>query len=289
MASLARQPAVMADAVQRGVAAVADLGAHNRELADRGDVPPPALFTAPRTPLNGTVSSRRRYASVGVPLADLKLVRREFEATVNDVILAGVAGALRRNLESRGSLPDSPLVALVPVSTRTEDAADALGNRVSGMLVSLATDIDDPVARLKSIVAGTQVAKAQERLTGGRLLEDLAQMTAPAVASRAIRWAAGLGLFDRLRPPYNVTVSSVPGPPFPLWCAGSRVVALHPVGPVGEGAGLNVTAMTYQGTVQIGLLGCRRLVPDVQDLAIMLDDALAELVAAALDVQGVAG
>jgi WS/DGAT/MGAT family acyltransferase len=293
VSSLAQQPGVVVGAAQRSVAAMADVGTHNRQLSARGEVPPPALFSAPRTPLNGPVSSRRRYASVSLPLADLKLVRHAFGATVNDVILSGVAGALRRHLERGGALPHSPLVALVPVSTRSEapgtEPGGAAGNRVSGMLVSLGTDIDDPVDRLATIAAGTRAAKAQERLTRGRLLEDMAQMATPAVVSRAVRWAAGLRLFERLPPPYNVTVSSVPGPSFPLWCAGSRVVAFHPVGPIGEGTGLNVTAMTYLGEVYFGLLGCRRLVPGVQDLAIMLDDALAELVVAALGTRRAVG
>jgi WS/DGAT/MGAT family acyltransferase len=288
LGSLAHQPSEVVEVVQRGVAAVAELGAHNQQLADQGEVPPPALFSAPRSPLNGTVSSRRRYASVSVPLGDVKLVRQAFGGTVNDVILAGVAGALRRYLEHHGATVESPLVALVPVSTRTEEEEDALGNRVSGMLVSLATNIDDPVDRLAAISAGTRVAKAQQPVTG-RLIEDLAQLTTPALAARAVQFVTGMRVFDRVRPPYNVVVSSVPGPNFPLWCAGSRVVELRPVGPVGEASGLNVTAMTYHGSVYFGLLGCRRMVPDVQDLAIMVDDALAELVAAALDAQGAVG
>lgn len=310
-ASLTRQPEVAVEAFRRGVDALVDVAGHNRRLAGEGTVPPPAPFSAPRTSLNGNLSSRRRYATVAVPLEDAKLVRRTFEATVNDVLLAGVAGALGRLLALRGEAPDGPLVALVPVSTRRVGAgkgeragagaagegttgaddlgAVTLGNSVSSMLVSLATDVDDPVARLRAISRGTQVAKVQERLTGGWLLADVAQMTPPALASRAMRWASGLGLFERLPPLFNVTVSSVPGPDFALWCAGSRVVALHPVGPVAEGVGLNVTSMTYQGSVHFGLLGCRRLVPDVRDLAILLDDALGELVAAAFDARGAAG
>ena len=189
---------------------------------------------------------------------------------------------------------------MVPVSTRPTGRRKggrgprtpgevALGNRISGMLVSMATDIEDPVARLRTISQGTRVAKAQERLTGGRLLADLAQMSAPAVASRAMRWASGLRLFDRMPPLFNVIVSTVPGPEFTLWCAGSRVVALHPVGPVADGVGLNVTSITYQGSVRFGLLGCRRLVPELPEVADALDDALGELVNAALGARGAAG
>jgi WS/DGAT/MGAT family acyltransferase len=289
MTGMAQQPAVIAEALHRSVDALNEISAHKRHLNDEGEkAPPPGMFSAPRTRLNGSLSSRRRYASVSVPLADIKLVRHTFGATVNDVLLATVGGALRRYLARHGSLPDAPLVAMVPVSTRTDDDP-ALGNRISGMLVSLATDIADPVERLTTIAAGTQVAKEQQQITGGHLFEDVASMASPAVTSRAIRWISGLRVFDHLRPPFSLVMSSVPGPSFPLWCAGSRVVGLNPVGPIGEGAGLNVTAMTYMGDIYFGILGCRRLVPDVQDLAIMVDDAAAELVLAALDAERVAG
>jgi WS/DGAT/MGAT family acyltransferase len=292
--SLARQPQVVADAFQRGVDAIVDVAGQNRELADEGTAPPPAPFSAPRTSLNGNLSSRRRYATVAVPMADVKLVRRAFGTTVNDVLLASVSGALGRLLALRGETPGGSLVAMVPVSTRRAPdrgtlGTVALGNRVSGMLVSLATTVEDPVERLLAISRGTRVAKAQDRLAGGRLLADVAQVAPPVLASQVMRWASGLRLFDRVSPPFNVTVSSVPGPGSALWFAGSRVVELHPVGPVAEGVGLNVTSMTYEDSVRFGLLGCRRLVPDVHDLAVLLDDALGKLVAAALDARGAAG
>lgn len=278
--SLVHQPGVVLEAAHHGMLAIADVGAHNRQLAERGQAPPPSPFRAPRTSLNGEISSRRRFASLSVPLEDLQLVRRAYGATVNDVVLAAVGGALRRLLAGRGEWPRDPLVAMVPVSTRRPDDV-TVGNRVSGMLVSLATDLADPVERLRAISAGTPVAKEQERLTAGRLVDDVAQMAAPLLSSRIMRWASGLRLFDRMPPLYNVTVSNVPGPPVPLWCARGRVVSVVPVGPVANGAALNVTALSYQGTVGFGLLACRRMLPEVQDLAIMVDDALAELVQAA--------
>lgn len=288
MSGMARQPAVLAEALHRSVDTLNEISSHKRKLHDQGDVRAPSMFSAPRTRLNGSLTSRRRYASVSVPLADIKLVRRMFGATVNDVLLATVAGALRRYLVRHGSLPVEPLVAMVPVSTRVEDDP-AFGNRISGMLVSLATDIDDPVERLEAITACTTAAKAQQQIVGGHLFEDFAQMASPAVASRVMRWASGLRVLDHLRPPFSLVMSSIPGPDVSLWCAGSRVVGLTPAGPIGEGAGLNVTAMTYRGDVYFGILGCRKLVPDVQDLAIMVDDAAAELVLAALDAERATG
>jgi diacylglycerol O-acyltransferase / wax synthase len=286
---LSRQPALALNTVQSGVGAMADLGMHNRELLSRGEVPPPAFFSAPRTSFNGAVSNRKRYATVSIPLDDAKLVRRVFKCTVNDVILAGVAGGLRRLLAERGELVAQPLVAMVPVSTRPEGEGAALGNQVSGMLVSLATDIEDPVARLDAIAESTRVAKEQEHLYRGNVVGDLAQMAAPALVSRLARAVAGTRLFDRMRPPFNVTISGVKGPDVSLFCAGSRVTSLHPVGPIAEGTGLNVTVFSYLDQLHFGLLGCRRLLPELEELADHMDDALGELVGCALDARGAVG
>ncbi len=219
-----------------------------------------------------------------------------FGCTVNDVILASVAGGLRRLLSMRSERPDGALVALVPVSGRSAGIAPSgvagtgeLGNKITGMLVSLATDIDDPVERLMAIASSSHAAKEQETLTGSQLFHDVTQIAPPAIARGLMKLARGLGVFDRLPPLFNATVSSVPGPDFSLWCAGSRVVAVYPVGPITEGSGLNVTTMTYMSSVYFGLLGCRRLVPEIQDLAILVDDALGELVNSALGLEDAAG
>jgi diacylglycerol O-acyltransferase len=278
MGSIAHQPAVAVDTVQRSLEAIVDLGWQNRRLAESGDTPPPAPFSAPRTSLNGTISLRRRFASLGLPLEDARATGRHYGATINDVVLAAVGGALRRLLDLRGEDVEESLVAMVPVSTRHEHESGTLGNRVSGMLITLATTFEDPIERLNAISTCTKIAKSQELLTKGRLVADLAQISPPALSSRLARWANGFRVFDRLPPLCNVTISSVRGPETALWCAGSRIVALYPVGPIADGVGLNVTVMSYLGSLQFGLLGCRHLVPEVQDLAIMIDDAMAELV-----------
>ncbi len=287
--ALSRQPGAALTTIQAGVETLADMGMHNRELLDRGDAPPPGFFSAPRTSFNGAVSNRKRFASVTIPLEDAKLVRKVFECTVNDVILAGVAGGLHRLLRDRGEEPEQALVAMVPVSTRPDGQGDQLGNQVSGMLVSLATDIDDPVRRLDAIAESTRVAKDQEHLHRGRFVGDLAQMAPPAVASRLARAVAGTRLFDRVRPPFNVTVSGLKGPDFPLFCAGSRVAHMYPVGPIAEGIGLNVTVISYLDQLQFGLLACRKLIPELDQLAVHIDDALGELVGSALDARGATG
>ncbi len=284
--SLAKQPRETLSTLQAGVEAVADLGMHNRELAGRGEHSPPGFFGAPRTSFNGAVSNRKRFAGLSVPLEDVKFVRSVFEATVNDVILACVSGGLRRLLSSRGEETEQSLVAMVPVSTRAEEETEELGNQLSGMLVSLASDVDDPVQRLDAISESARVAKEQEKLHRGRFVGDLAQIAPPALASRVARAVAGTRLFDKMRPPFNVTVSSVRVPDFSLFLAGSRVVGMYPVGPMAEGIGINVTVFSYLDRVYFGLLACRRLLPELDELALHIDDALGELVVCALDSQG---
>jgi diacylglycerol O-acyltransferase / wax synthase len=288
-ASLTQQPAHALTTLNAGVELIADIGMHNRDLLSRGESSPPGFFSAPRTSLNGAVSNRKRFSSLSIPLEDAKLIHHAFGCTVNDVLLAGVSGGLQRLLAARGDLIDQSLVAMVPVSTRPEGEGDALGNQVSAMLVSLATEVDDPVLRLAAIAQSTRVGKEQEQLHRGRVLNQLAQIAAPGLVSRVARAVAGTKLFDRVRPPFNVMVSGVKGPDFPLFCAGGRVTALYPVGPIAEGVGLNVTIFSYLDQLHFGLLACRKLLPELDDLAVFVDDALGELVGCALDARGAVG
>ena len=195
------------------------------ELAGRGEQPPPGFFAAPRTSFNGAVSNRKRFAGLSVPLEDVKLVSRVFEATVNDVILACVSGGLRRLLAARGEEPEA--VARrhgAGLDPRPRGRPRSWGTRSRGCSFRWPATIDDPVARLDAISESARVAKEQEKLHGGRFVGDLAQIALPALASRVARAVAGTRLFDRMRPPFNVTVSSVRVPDVPLFLAGSRVV-----------------------------------------------------------------
>ena len=297
--SLARQSDAAAALLERSADALIALSRQNRDLANRGLAPPPAPFSAPRTSLNGSATGERRYACFSVPLSDLELVRSVLGAdeetaqggrgaTLNDVILAAVGGALRSYLTYRSELPARSLVALVPVSTRGHASVPAerrahVGNYVSGMLVPLGSTIGDPAARLRAVARASRVAKQQESLAGGELLETLLQAVPPVIVSSLMRAVGRLSLFDRLSPPANVVVSSVVVPDVSLWWAGRPVSAIYPAGPVTDGVGLNITSMTYKSTVHFGVVGCPRLVPDVDEVAVLLDDAVAELVAAAVD------
>jgi WS/DGAT/MGAT family acyltransferase len=283
VSSLVRQPERAVSVLRRTFGAVRDLTERNRRLHEEDQVePPPAPFRAPRTSLNGAISPHRRFAFAQVHLDEVRSVRRAFGGTVNDVVLAAVAGALRRLLAERGERLEESVVAMVPMSARAEGDRGSLGNKVSAMLVSLATSIADPVERYTTIAAGTRLAKDQARVLSEELIQGWAQLAFPALSSRVARLAGNLRIFDHLPPLFNVLVSNIVGSDSTLWCAGARLVALYPVGPIIEGVGLNVTVASYDGTLYVGIVGCRELVPEVVHFGDHLTDAFAELVKAAV-------
>jgi diacylglycerol O-acyltransferase / wax synthase len=242
-----------------------------------GAAAPPAPFTAPRTSLGGRVGTHRAVGLGRVERADVDEVRAATGASVNDVILFLAASVLRDHLAERGELPDKPLVGFVPVSVRAErDTLDTGVNKLSAMLVSLATTVEDPQARLAAIHDSARNAKDQDRILGPGLMERALDLLPPAVLTPAAQLASRAGLMAR-RPPFNVVISSFPGSPVPLYCGGARMLAYHPFGPVIDGACLNITAMSYVDHLGFGLLADADAVPDVDALALRFPDALTQL------------
>lgn len=278
MASLSRQPVSAAKAARRTFEAAVNLRRRNRQP---GLHPPPSPFSAPNTSLNTAITPHRKFAFSQVPLDDLKRVKNALGGTVNDVVLAVCAGALRSYLDGKGEHPDESLVAMVPISVRSEDQTGSMGNRVSPMLVSLETLVDDPVERLHAISEATRGAKEQDAAIGADTLTNWAEFAAPALAARAARLYSNMKLADRHRPIFNVTISNVPGPPVPLYSAGAKMTAMYPMGPIADGMGLNITAMSYMGTMNFGLNACRETIPGVWDIAHNLELSLNELLKAA--------
>jgi diacylglycerol O-acyltransferase / wax synthase len=277
-ASLARQPLRMVKTVRRTTEMALNLRRRNRTP----DVtPPPAPFSAPKTSINTSITPHRKFAFEQIPLDEAKMVKNKLGGTVNDVVLALCSGALRSYFAGRGEVLDSDLVGMVPISVRTEDEKGAMGNRVSSMLVSLASTIEDPVERLHAITEGTKGAKDQDKAIGADTLADWTEFAAPALAARAARLYSRMRLADRHRPIFNVTISNVPGPNFPLYSAGARMVAMYPMGPIADGAALNITVMSYMGTMFFGLNACKETVPDVWDIARNIRSAMDELTKAA--------
>ena len=200
--------------------------------------PPPSPFSAPPTSLNGPLTAERSFAASSLSLADgqggQERVRLHGQRRRADHVRRGPAPLLRR---SATSTPTVPLVAMVPVSVRTEDQKGTHGNQVSMMLTSLATDLDDPVERLDVVHASTVVAKEQQNAIGADTLQEWAEFAAPAIFGRAARLYSNTRSADRHRPIFNVTISNVPGPPFPLYVAGAQVLDTYPMGPIFDGGG----------------------------------------------------
>jgi diacylglycerol O-acyltransferase / wax synthase len=237
-----------------------------------------APFNAPKTAFNANVSGRRNVAFAQLDLEDIKTVKNHFGVKVNDVVMALVAGVLRRFLLDRDELPDSTLVAMVPVSVH--DKSDRPGrNQVSGMFSKLGTDIEDPAERLKAIAEANSVAKQHSSAIGATLLQDWTQFGAPAMFGVAMRVFARSNL-SGARPVHNLVVSNVPGPQIPLYFLGAEVKAMYPLGPIFHGSGLNITVMSLNGMLDVGLISCPDLLPDLWDMADDFRVALDELVQA---------
>jgi WS/DGAT/MGAT family acyltransferase len=184
---------------------------------------------------------------------------------VNDVVMALVAGVLRQFLLDRGELPESSLVAMVPVSVH--DRSDRPGrNQVSGMFTKLETQIEDPAERLRAIAAANNTAKEHSSAIGATLLQDWSQFAGPAVFGVAMRVYARSRLTEA-RPVHNLVVSNVPGPQIPLYFLGAEVTAMYPLGPIFHGSGLNITVMSLNGKLDVGLIACPELLPDLWDMA----------------------
>ncbi|MEL7155089.1 MAG: wax ester/triacylglycerol synthase family O-acyltransferase [Actinomycetota bacterium] len=247
----------------------------------RGDEAPRELLrrlgSAPRTPFNAAIGPHRRWAYCSLPLDEVKQVKNAAGATVNDVVLATVAGALRSWLEDQSALPDRPLAAMVPLSVRAEGDDDRIGNYISATVTTLATHLDDAGARLAAVKGGMDEAKKQHAALPADILTDLSQVTPPAVAALAARLVASTKLADRVTLPFNLVVSNVPGPPIPIYLAGARITDHYPVSTIVDGVGLNVTVMSVDGRLGFGYVADRDLIPDLWDLADRTAPALVEL------------
>jgi len=276
--SLARQPISALKAMRRTTEAALNIRQRNRQP----DVtPPPAPFSAPRTMLNGAITGRRSFGMADVPLDDVKAIRKALGGTVNDIVLAICSGALRTYLDEKQNLPEEPLVAMCPISVRSEADKSALGNQISSMLVSLASNLTDPVERVRVIQESTKHAKDQANAIGADTLMNWAEFAAPAVAASAMRLYSRMKVADRHRPLYNTVISNVPGPQFPLYMSGAKMLAMYPMGPLNDGAGLNMTLISYLGQIHFGLVACPDMIPDVDHLAALVPEAARELKKAA--------
>jgi len=239
-----------------------------------------AAGRAPATPFNKPITPHRRLALRSVDLAAVKAVKSAFGVSVNDVVMAMCAGALRHWLADHDALPDAPLISMIPVSVRDPQSKGAMGNKVSAMLAALPTHVTDPSQRLEMVHAATEIAKAQQAAIPQGLVDRISDFALPALTARAARVVFATGLLHRL-PPFNLCISNVPGPNVPVYLCGATLLAHYPVSVITDGQGLNITLVGYLGQLHFGLLACRELVPDIETLAGYLVDELELLLKAA--------
>ena len=239
-------------------------------------------FRAPRTMLNVPITGARRFAAELWPLERVRKAGAPHGATVNDMVLAMSAGALRSYLLEQDALPDTPLIAMVPVSIKAKvEGDDDGGNAVGAVLCNLGTHLADPVDRLELIMTSMNRAKQQfEGLTPLQILMlsslSLAPAAVPILGGSAVEMLGPV-----MRPAFNVVISNVPGPRNPLYFNGARLTGSYPVSVLVDGQAMNITATSYAGSLDFGILGCRRNVPHLQRMLGHLEDELAALESAA--------
>lgn len=252
-------------ALRENAKVMAEVAAALRELGRSKDTSTPRAampFTAPRTPLNNPISTGQRgIAWERLSLSSLRAIGKAAGATINEVVVAIFAGVLRADLAARGSLPDEPLVAMIPVSLHDISDGDTPSNRLTCLLCNLATHISDPARRLEAIVASSQDGKRMLR----QMSPEAATTYALVVLFPAIA-ATMLGLYDKIRLPFNVTISNVPGPRVPLYDHGAQLEAIVPVSMLWERQAVNITVISYLDELDIGIVAATDAVADTAAL-----------------------
>lgn len=278
LGTLIRRPYRLAELLPETLGAAVAMGKQLRGAEQVEHVyPGPLPFQAPRTRFNGTISPHRRFVALNIGLAEAKAVKKQTGCKLNDVILAVVSGSLRRYLLAHGELPERPLVSMCPISVRGEQDRRDAGNKVSMMLVSLATDVADPLERLARIVASTNQGKARHQTIGATMLQDWANFATPALAALAARLVVRTKLADHMNPMFNLVITNVPGSPIPLYLGGARMIANYGTAPIMDGIGLMIVVQSYLDRIDFGLTVCKDTVPDVWDLALALRESVTEL------------
>jgi diacylglycerol O-acyltransferase len=253
-----------------------------RESGEAGADAPPV----PRTLFNRALSPHRCVAYGSVSLEAVKRVKNAFGVTVNDAVLAASALALRRYLEARDALPAEPLVCVVPVSLKSDREKQEFSNKVSGFSIRLPTHLQEPEAIVRAVHRETARAKTVHEAAGEDRIAEWLQLVPPLLTTAGLGLFSELHLADRAPALWNVIVSNMKGPPVPLYFGGARVEAVYPMGPVGEGMGINVTLLSNMGRVDVGVLACREIVPDPWEITEGFARAVADLGLAAEQAEG---
>lgn len=230
-----------------------------------------APFTGPVSALNHRVTGQRRFATQHYQLDRLKKLAQVSSGSLNDIVLYLCGTAMRRFLLEQDNLPDQPLTAGIPVNIRPADD-EGTGTQISFMIASLATDQADPLTRLQDIKQSTRRAKEHlQKLPRSALTQYTMLLMSPYI----LQLMSGLG--GRMRPVFNVTISNVPGPEHTLYYEGAKLEAMYPVSLIAHGGALNITCLSYAGSLNFGYTGCRDTLPSMQKLAVYTGEALEEL------------
>lgn len=255
---------------------VADTVPAIRKLRDPDINLPTKPGDVPRTRFNGKVSPNRVFEGRVFELADIKSIKNSVEgATINDVVLTICGGALRRYLDAHDELPEKSLVAMAPISVRSEGQKKTAGNQVSTMSVALRTDITDPAERLAAVHETSKDAKELTHAVGAHLMTDYAQFVPAVTMAAATKLYSRIG--GRVNPIFNCVVTNVPGPQVPLYSMGSKMVRTFGFGPIADGLGLFMPILSYNGTLSIGATSCREMMPDPEFFAECIQATFDEL------------
>jgi diacylglycerol O-acyltransferase / wax synthase len=229
------------------------------------------LRPAPPSPYNGPIGPHRRFTWVRVRLGDVKAIKNSLGGTVNDVVLATVTGALRRHLHARGvSTQDLTLRAMVPVSVRSDLEQGALGNRVAAMMAPLPVWCENPAVRLDIVQDAMRNLKSSGQAVGAEVLTRIGGFAPPTIMAQATR----IGARQRA---FNLVVTNVPGPQFPLYAQGHELLDVFPMVPLAMNQRLGIALMSYNGAINFGLIGDYDTMPDLEDFAHHLAESLEEL------------
>ena len=250
-------------------------GQIGKAVTGLGAVVAAGLQAAPTSAYNVPIGPHRRFAWVDGDLAQFKAIKTALGGTVNDIVLSVVAGALRKHMLANGHEVDGiELKAMVPMSVRADAERGALGNRVTAMYAPLPVHAADPVERFQIVHEAMKGLKESGQAVGAEMITQLAGFAPPTVLSQASRLQSSQRMF-------NVVVTNVPGPQFPLFMLGRRLLRIYPQVPLVTNTALGIAIMSYDGTINFGLLSDYDALPDLDDLTAALRDAIAELAAAA--------
>lgn len=240
--------------------------------------------TVPKTRFGGRVTAHRVFEGRNFDLQEIRTMKNAVpDATVNDVIVTICGGALRKYFAAHDEQPEDSLIAMAPISVRPAGDKHALGNQVAAMTIKIGNEIADPLERLAAVHDNAAEQKAMTNAVGAKLMTDLSQFVPSTTAAMAARLYTELGLSDSMAPPFNCVITNVPGPQFPLYSAGAKLVTQFGLGPLFDGMGIFFPVFSYNGQITLSVNSCREMMPDPEFFGQCLQDSYDELKSAATD------